>query len=75
MQMAHEVEIREDRADDLLRRLPAGTVIKPPITLKELQDLRDAFSAEIDDAEWDLFREAIHEARRADCEPREPLWD
>ncbi|BDC51169.1 hypothetical protein F183_A34850 [Bryobacterales bacterium F-183] len=73
--MAQNIQIREESEEELLRRLPAGTVIQPPFRLQELQEWRDAFRAEIDDAEWELFGEAIHEARRADCQPRDLLRD
>lgn len=70
--MAQEIEIREESEEELRRRLPAGTVIKPRFSFA---DLHHADDPEIDEVEWDLFRAAIREARRNDCEPRELLLD
>lgn len=61
--MAQEIKIREESEAELLKRLPAGTVIKPPVSLAELRSFADP---DMDEDEMEQFVAAIYAERRAD---------
>lgn len=58
--MAQNVGIREEQDENLRHSLPAGTVVQPAVSLSDFGVLDQA---DMDDAEWELFLQALRDVR------------